>query len=128
MSEERQTEVVTVVKTREEVRDDVFENLKNSLIAEKHLLGRFIEFSVECAHYQFDESDINTQEAEEALRRANKIRDKMLTKIEAEHLYIFENAETNPITNMISIDIDAREYEFRAVIEVFEDSFDLTVK
>ena len=112
---------------KEEVREEVFENLKNGFMEQRRLLGRFLEFSEEHAESEFDEMGSSAEESAELLRRADKIRDKILTQIEQKYFYIFENVETNTLLNMIIFYLDAMEYQFKVILEVEKDGFNLEV-
>ena len=109
-------------------RDEVFENLKIALIEEKRLLGRFSSFCEEHNNFEYDEMGMNMEEGENILRMTNKIRDKFLAQIQEKLLYIFENPETNTLTHIITFDLDTKENQFKIIIEVLEDSFNLEVK
>lgn len=128
--EVRQTQIVdeqTDLSKREEIKEEVFDTLKLQFIEQQRLLGRFYEFSSEHAVFEYDETGDNYEEGDEILRKANKIRDKLLSAIEQNCLYIFQNVETNTLTNMISFDIEKDGERFRIIIEVFENSFNLEV-
>lgn len=112
----------------DEQRDEVFENLKIALIEEKRLLGRFSTFCEEHNNFEYDEMGMNMEEGEEILRMTNKIRDKFLATIEEKLLYIFQNVETHTLTHMITFDLDAKENQYKVIIEVLENSFNLEVK
>ena len=115
------------IDPKEEVREEVFENLKNGFMEQRRLLGRFLEFSEEHAESEFDEMGSNAEECAELLRRADKIRDKILSEIEQKYFYIFENVETNTLLNMIIFYLDAMEYQFKVILEVEKDGFNLEV-
>jgi len=129
--EERNTQIVEEeieINRRDELKDEIFENLKNQLLEEKRLVGRFYEFSNAHGEFEYDELGVNHAEADDILRKANKIRDKFLTQIELNLMYVFENVDTNSLTNIISFDLEVEGERFRVVIEVFENSFDLEVR
>jgi len=115
------------IDEKSELKDEVFENLKIAILEEKRLLGRFYEFSCEHGNFEYDEMGMNMEEGDEVLRKADKIRDKFLNNIQEKLLYIFENVETNTLTNMVSFDLDTKEYQFKVVLEVLNDSFNLEV-
>lgn len=128
MEEIRKTQIVNEeIEENDQLKDEVFEKLKKALIEQKRLLGRFYEFSTEHGEFEYDELGENMEEGDELLRRADKIRDKILDQIEQELLYIFENRDTNSMTNIISFDLDAKQNKYRVVIEVSKNSFDLEV-
>jgi formamidopyrimidine-DNA glycosylase len=114
-------------EAKEILKDEVFEKLKIALLEESRLIGRFYEFCEEHTHFEYDEMGMNMEEGEDILRKADKIRDKFLNIIEEKLLYIFDNIETNSITRMITFDLDAKEFQYRVVIEVFQDSFNLEI-
>ncbi|MEA3383783.1 MAG: hypothetical protein U9Q20_03780 [Campylobacterota bacterium] len=113
---------------KEELKDEVFDNLKLAIIEEKRLLGRFYEFSYEHGNFEYDEMGENMDEADEVLRKTNKIRDKFLNNIQEKLLYIFENIQTNTLTNIITFTLDTKEYQYSVILEVLSDSFNLEVQ
>ncbi len=122
------TEVAELDEQREEFRDELFEQLKIALVDEQRLLKRFYDFCGQYDSFEYDEMGLNMDEAKEVLRKTNKIRDKFLNSIEEKLLYVFENVETNTLTNIISFDLDAKEFKFKVVLEVFTDSFNLEIQ
>jgi len=70
---------------------------------------------------------MNMEEGEDILRKTDKIRDKFLNAIEEKLLYIFENTETNTLTRIITFHLDAKEFQYKVILEVFEDSFNLEI-
>ena len=133
MSEERNTEILdeeieeVEVDPRDKFKEEVFQNMKLALIEEKRLLGRFNEFCEDHTNFEYDEMGMNMEEAEDILRKTDKIRDKFLGTIEEKLLYIFENTDTNTLTRIITFDLDAKEFQYKAIIEVFDDSFNLEI-
>ena len=121
-------EIIENIDKNEEHRNEVFENLKIALIEQKRLLARFCTFCEEHNNFEYDEMGMNMEEGEDILRMTNKIRDKFLASIEEKLLYIFQNVETNTLTHIVSFDLDAKENQYKVVIEVLEDSFNLEVK
>jgi len=136
MSENRSTEIVDVevdtekleVDPRDIFRDELFEKFKIALVDEQRLLKRFYDFCGQYDSFEYDEMGLNMDEAKDVLRKTNKIRDKFLNSIEEKLLYVFENIETNTLTNIISFDLDAKEFKFKVVLEVFTDSFNLEIQ
>ena len=133
MSESRRTNIIEeeleedIIDSRDLLKDEVFDKLKFAFVEEKRLLGRFYEFSVEHTNFEYDESGINMEEADDILRKTNKIRDKILNIIQEDLLFIFDDIETNTSTNIISFDLDAKEFQYKVVIEVLSDSFNLEI-
>ena len=121
-------EIDETVDKQEEIRDEVFENLKIALVDQKRLLGRFYTFCEEYSEFEYDEMGENMEEAENILRKTNKIRDKFLTIIEENLLSVFQNIQTHPLTSIITFDLDSKEYQYKVIIEVLENSFNLEVK
>ncbi|RLA80717.1 MAG: hypothetical protein DRG78_10450 [Epsilonproteobacteria bacterium] len=129
MSEVELSNMDTIeLEKREEFRDELFEQLKIALIDEQRLLKRFYEFCAQYDGFEYDEMGMNMEEGNAILKRADKIRDKFLNSIEEKLLYIFDNLDTNTLTRIVSFDLDAKEFQYKVIIEVFEDSFDLEVK
>ena len=141
MSENRNTEIVetelsdTEVELlnidedpRENFRDELFDKLKIALIDEQRLLKRFFDFCAQYDGFEYDEMGMNMEESDAILKRVDKIRDKFLNSIEEKLLYIFDNVDTNTLTRIVSFNLDAKEFQYRVIIEVFEDSFDLEIK
>ena len=134
MDSERKSEIIEdiesneeIIDPRDELKDEVFENLKLAIIDEKRLLGRFYEFSCEHANFEYDEMGMNMEEGDEVLRKTDKIRDKLLNNLQEKLLYIFDNIETNTLTSIITFDLDAKEFQYKVVLEVLEDSFNLEI-
>ena len=121
-------EIVETVDLQAKRRDEVFENLKIALVEQKRLLGRFCSFCEEYNGFEYDEMGMNMEEGEEVLRKTNKIRDKVFAIIEEKLLYIFQNVETHVQTHIITLDLDTKESQFKVIIEVLADSFNLEVK
>ena len=121
-------EIIENIDENEEHRNEVFENLKIALIEQKRLLARFCTFCEEHNNFEYDEMGMNMEEGEDILRMTNKIRDKFLAVIEEKLLYIFQNTATNTLTHIITFDLDTKENQYKVVIEVLEDSFNLEVK
>ncbi len=121
-------ETTELDEQREEFRDELFEQLKIALVDEQRLLKRFYDFCGEYDSFEYDEMGLNMEEAKEVLRKTNKIRDKFLNSIEEKLLYIFENIETNTLTSILSFDLDTKEFKYKVVIEVFENSFNLEIQ
>ncbi|MEA2019221.1 MAG: hypothetical protein U9N59_12305 [Campylobacterota bacterium] len=120
-------ELIEEIDPREEFRDELFEQLKTALIDEQRLLKRFYEFCEQFDGFEYDEMGMNMEEGNDILKRTNKIRDKFLNSIEEKLLYIFNNVDTNTLTRIVSFDLDAQEFQYRVIVEVFENSFDLEV-
>ena len=120
-------EEIIEVDLKEEFKDELFQNLKLALIDEKRLLKRFCEFSEEYTEFEYDEMGMNMEDGEEILKRANKIVDKALVTIEKKLLYIFENIQINTATQMITFDLDTQEYQYKVIVEVLENSFNLEI-
>ena len=120
-------ETEDTISQKEKIKDEVFEKLKNQLIVEARLIKRFYQFCKEYNEFEYDEQGLNMEESDDILRKANKIRDKFLTSIEQNLLFVFENIQTNSLTSMITFDLDTREFQYKVIIEVEENSFNLEV-
>ena len=133
MSEERSTQIVDEeiieeqIDPRDEFKDEVFQNMKSALVEEKRLIRRFYDFCEEHTHFEYDEMGMNMEEGEDILRKTDKIRDKFLNTVEEKLLYIFENTETNTLTRIITFDLDTKEFQYKVILEVFDDSFNLEI-
>lgn len=132
MSEERVTEIKDEeigqdqLDPREELKNEIFVNLKEAFVEEQRLLGRFLEFSREHSNLEFEEHTTQ-EESDEALRKANKIRDKLLAPIQEKYLYIFDHVETNTLVDMIVFHLDAKDHQYKVVLEVLDEGFNLEV-
>ncbi|MEA3512604.1 MAG: hypothetical protein U9R37_03285 [Campylobacterota bacterium] len=115
------------IDPKEEKREEVFEKLKYEFIEEQRLIGRFYDFCSQYHNFEYDEMGINMEEGEDILRKTNVIKDKILNRASEKLLYIFENVEINTIANIISFDLDTKEYQYKVVLEVMSDSFNLEV-
>jgi len=110
------------------LKDEVFSQLSATLIEEKRLIKRFYDFCDEYNNFEFDEMGLNMDEADDILRKTNKIRDLFLSNIEEKLLFIFNNVESNTLTRIITLDLDTKENNFKVVIEVMSDSFNLELQ
>lgn len=111
---------------RQNLRDEVFESFKNGLLENKTLLEKFLIYSREYNSMEFSEFS-DPEDMEDTLRKANKLRDKLLTIIEDQNQYILESAQTNTLTDMIVVNIDVKGYQFKIIIEVLDEGFNLEV-
>ncbi|MBD3841466.1 MAG: hypothetical protein IE909_06200 [Campylobacterales bacterium] len=111
----------------EQIKNDLFEKLKLELLNQARLLKRFYQFCEEHSNFEYDESGINDDEGDDILRKANKIRDKIFFEISESMLCIFESLQTNSMSSMITGVVDTKEYQFRFVVEVFEEGFHLEI-
>jgi len=126
----RQTQIVDeeiLDDENELIKDEVFSKLSYALIEEKRLISRFYNFCDEYNNFEFDEMGINMDESDDVLRKANKIRDLFLSNIESKLLYIFENVESNTLTKIITSDLDNKEDNYKVIIEIMSDSFNLEI-
>lgn len=122
----RRTEIIDCeLDVIEEYRDEVFSRLSDALLEEKRLLKRFYDFCDEYNNFEFDELGINMNEADDVLRKSNKIRDLVLSNVEDKLLYIFDNIKSDPLTKTITMDLDLKESSFKVLISVENDSFKL---
>jgi len=109
----------------EEYRDEVFTKLSDVLLEEKRLMKRFYDFCEEYNNFEFDEMGINIDGADDVLRKANKIRDLLLSNVEDRLLYIFDNVESNMLKKSICMELDLSEISYKLTLEVKYDSFNL---
>ncbi|MEA3553889.1 MAG: hypothetical protein U9R39_05760 [Campylobacterota bacterium] len=121
-------EIIDTVDENDEQRDEVFKNLKIALVEQKRLLARFSTFCDEYNSFEYDEMGMNMEEGEDILRKTNKIRDKFLAVIEEKLLYIFQNVETHTLTHIITFALDTKDNQYKVILEVLEESFNLEVK
>jgi len=112
----------------EEFRDEIFLKLSDALLDEKRLLKRFYEFCENYNNFEFDEMGINMDESDDLVRKANKIRDLILSKIEDKLLYIFDSVKSDILTKSISLNLDLKEARYKVIIEVQNDSFNLELE
>lgn len=109
------------------LRDETFNKLKSALIQEHRLLGRFYEFCEEYDDFEYDEMGMNMEEGADILRKANKIRDKLLLSIELTTMYIFTDIETNTLARMVTFNLDTSETQHKVIVEFLKDSFNLEI-
>lgn len=122
----RRTEIVDCeLDDIEEYRDEVFSRLLDALLEEKRLMKRLYDFCDEYNNFEFDELGINMNEADDVLRKSNKIRDLILSNVEDKLLYIFDNIKSDPLTKTITMDLDLKESSFKVLVSVENDSFKL---
>ncbi len=112
---------------RELIRDKFFENVKNELLEQDRLLKKFFDHSDEHCEFDYEEMGLSFEEEEDLIRRANKLKDKILDNIEEKLDIKCGERKIDTLHNMIITDSSFEEENFRIVIEVFEDSFDLEI-
>lgn len=118
----RETQIVD-----EELIDEVFSNLSKALKDEKRLLKRFYEFCDEYEEFDYDESGINMDEAKDLLRKADKIRDLILSNIQEKLTYHFSNIKTQTSSKTFVAKVKADDEEYTMIVEVMQDSFNLEI-
>jgi len=124
----RQTEISDCeIVDIEEYRDEVFSKLSDALLEEKRLMKRFYDFCEEYNNFEFDEMGINMDGADDLSRKANKIRDLLLSNVEDKLLYIFDNVESNILQKSICVDLDLPETCYKLTLEIKYDSFNLEI-
>lgn len=134
MSENRQTQIIEeeiedFEEKRASRRDEIFEQFKEVLLDtdSTRLLGKFYHYCDEYVNFEFDESAMNMDEADDILRKTNILRDKLLTSLEQTLSYTFENVKTDTKNYQISFIFTFEDIKYKIIIEVFEDSFDLEI-
>jgi len=134
MSSDRKSEIIDeeIIEENIDPKDllkyEIFEKLKIALIDQKRLLGRFHQFCEEYTTFEYDEMGMNMEEADEVLRKANKIRDKFMNIIQENTLYIFENILTHTQTNIITFSLFTQEFDYKIILDISQDSFNLTIE
>ena len=134
MSENRRTNIIDEeIENLEEEnllkRDEIFEQFKLALLNEDpaRLLGKFYHYCNEYVNFEFDESALNMEEAEDTLRKTNILRDKLIESLEETLGYKFDNIKTNTLQFQISFTTTIENIKYTIIIEVFPDSFDLEI-
>ena len=124
----RKTEIVDYeIDDNEEFEDEIFSNLSTCLKEEKRLLKRFYDFCEEYNNFEFDEMGINMNEADDILRKSNKIRDLILSNIEEKSAYVFDDIQSDIVSKSFSMKIDLKQDICQIIIEVQSDSFNLAL-
>ena len=118
-------ELIEDITFEEKFNEEVFLELSETFKEEQRLLKRFYNFCEEYENFEYDESGINMDEADDILRKCNKIRDLILSNVEAKLLYRFDNIGTNTHKKMITANLSCKNNSFRIVTEVMNDSFNL---
>ena len=111
----------------DELRDELFDELSTALVDEKRLMKRFYDFCEDYNNFEFDEMGINMNEADEVLRKADKIRSRFLTNIEDKLFCSFSNVETTVLIQSISMNLTSKDINYKVTIKVMADSFSLEV-
>jgi len=109
----------------DEIRDEIFSKLSNALLDEKRLLKRFYTFCEEYNEFEFDEMGINMEDADDIIRKTNKIRDKFLENIEENLGCSFEKIRTIIASRMLVTDMRIEKQRYTFTIKVLNDSFQL---
>jgi len=115
------------VDPRIEKRDQLFEDIKNTLLNQDRLLTKFFAHSDEHCEFDYEEMGLSFEEEEDHLRRTNKLKDKILDSLEENIEIKCINRTIDTLHNMIICDTSYNEESFRIVLEVFEDSFNLEI-
>jgi len=113
------------LEEKEDVRDDIFSQLSDTLLSEKRLLKRFFEFCEQYNNFEYDEMGINMEESEMVLKRVIKIRDLLLLNIENKLSYSFDNVDTEVLTKCMTMEVVRDEIKYKIIIQVMPDSFHL---
>ena len=110
-------------------RDEIFEQFKLALLNEDstRLLGKFYNYCNEYVNFEFDESAMNMDEADDVLRKVNILRDKLIESLEEILSYRFENIKTDTLKFQISFTTTIEDRKYSIILEVFPDSFDLEI-
>ena len=110
-------------------RDAIFEKFKLALLNEDptRLLGKFYHYCNEYVNFEFDESALNMEEAEDILRKINILRDKLIHSLEETLSYKFENIKTDTMQFQISFRTTIEDIKYNVIIEIYPDSFDLEI-
>ncbi len=132
MSDTEQIKIVDIVENEIDeqldiLKDEVFENLKESFIKEKRLLKRFYDFCEDYNFFEYDEMGMNMEDGETALRFVNKINEKILNNIQNDLSYKFKNIEVDTFKYKVSFILEIEQYKFTIVLEVLTDSFNLEI-
>ena len=112
---------------RQEQIEKLFIKLKDSFIKEYKLLKRFYDFSNMYENFEYDEQGLNMDDADDILRKANKIRDKFLDNVANRLNLQFEQRVSNTLLNTISFELTKETNQFKINLELLEDSFNLEV-
>ncbi|MCD4759010.1 MAG: hypothetical protein K8R39_12120 [Arcobacteraceae bacterium] len=118
------------IDSTEILRDEVFEQFKLALLNEDptRILGKFYNYCYQYTNFEFDESAMNMDEADDVLRKVNILRDKLLESLEEILSYRFEDIKTNTLEFQISFTTTIEDNKYTIIIEVFPDSFDLEIE
>lgn len=115
------------INSLEDQKDQLFSILKSAILQERRLLLRFYQFATQYNEYEYDEMGINMEEAEDLIRKANKIRDKFLVNIESHISNIVEKINSDILNRTIIFDILYNNNLYKVKIKAEEDSFELEV-
>ena len=126
-NEQRQTQIVDEEIIIDELQDKIFDKLRDALVDEARLVKKFYNLCSEFNNFEYDEMGINMEEADDILRKANKIRDKLLNLLIDTTGYKFENIKTDEVYYKILFDIIVEDEVKHCIIESDIDSFDLEV-
>lgn len=109
----------------DQLKEEIFSALSLALKEEQRLLKRFYDFCEEYENFEYDESGINMDEANNILRKCNKIRNLILSNVEAKLLYRFDSIATNTLTKVIRCDLSLKNNQYKIIVEIKSDSFNL---
>jgi len=115
------------INSLEDQKDQLFSILKSAILQERRLLLRFYQFATQYNEYEYDEMGINMEEAEDLIRKANKIRDKFLVNIESHISNIVEKINSDILNRTIIFNILYNNNLYKVKIKAEEDSFELEV-
>lgn len=114
-------------RSKEEIADELFEKLKDALLQEDRLIKKFYGFLDGYTEFDYDEMGLDFDEAEDLLRKANKIKDKIVLSLQEKLDISFYDISIETLHMMIIAHTKYEDEIFKIIIEVAQDSFDLEV-
>ncbi len=138
MNETRQTKIVEEEleeessqeeQSPEEKRDELFEVVKNNLLGEDQLrlLQKFYFYGNQHSEFDLDVSGLTGEDADQSLTRCHTLARKIVQNIATQLDQIQDQYEIDTLNMILTTSVQYKQSQFKIVLEVFEDSFDLEI-
>jgi hypothetical protein len=116
-------------QTPQELRDELFSQVKDALLEEDQirLLKKFYIHANQHTDFDFDDMGLDFEESEAILKRCTTLKNKIIAHLEASLELQFFDVSFDTLHMMIVAFTSYKEHQFKIIIEVFEDSFDLEI-
>jgi hypothetical protein len=127
--EELEDEVTNEDQSPQEIRDELFELVKNNLLNDDQLrlLQKFYLYGSQHSDFELDVSALSDEDADQALSRCHTLARKIVQNLATEVDQIQEQYEIDTLNMILVTYLEYKQTNFKIVLEIFEDSFDLEI-